>query len=346
MSWHIEELTLTVADPLSEQWIEVHNAAARAVWGDGAQVLTVEEVLDIAPRRAEHRRAFALWSGVGDADSTEGTNGTRRVGRLVAVAQTIQHERDNTETAGLWLSVHPHHQRRGHGPHLLGHCESLLREAGCTRLHDHSDSPDESGGAATMFALAHGYRLTQTHVCQDLALPLPAGVLAELDPGLHPAEYRVETAVDRLPEEWLEDRALLARWMSTDAPMGDIDLDEQEWDAERVRRLWNTPSPIWAVESVVRLVPSGRLVGFSDIVVRPGSPRLGVQTDTLVLREHRGHALGLAMKVANLLALQREKAEVSVVRTWNADTNVHMIAINERMGFRPTGWSREWAKEL
>ena len=51
--------------------------------------------------------------------------------------------------------------------------------------------------------------------------------------------------MDRLPEEWLEDRALLARRMSTDAPMGDIDLDEQEWDADRVRQLWNTPSPIW-----------------------------------------------------------------------------------------------------
>ena len=118
--------------------------------------------------------------------------------------------------------------------------------------------------------------------------------------------------MDRLPEEWLEDRALLARRMSTDAPMGDIDLDEQEWDADRVRQLWNTPSPIWAVESVVRHVPSGRLVGFTDIVVRPGSPRLGVQTDTLVLREHRGHALGLAVKVANLRALQREKPEVTL----------------------------------
>ena len=71
-----------------------------------------------------------------------------------------------------------------------------------------------------------------------------------------------------------------------------------------------------------------------------------VQTDTLVLREHRGHALGLALKVANLRALQREKPDVAAVRTWNADTNVHMIAINARLGFRPTGWSREWAKQL
>ncbi|GAA2163742.1 acetyltransferase (GNAT) family protein [Humibacillus xanthopallidus] len=340
MKWRIDELTLVPGGPLSEQWVGVHNAASRALWGEGAPVLTVEELLDIAPRRAEHRRAFALWASEGDLLAGGGGDAP------VAVAQTIQHERDNTETAGVSHSVHPDHQRRGHGSRLLEHCEWLLREAGCARIHDHADSPDESGGSATAFALAHGYRLTQTHVSQDLSLPVSGETLAALDPRLDPAAYVVETAVDALPEEWLEDRALLARRMSTDAPTGDIDLDEQEWDAERVRQQWNTPSPIWAVESVVRHVPSGRLVGFTDIVVRPGDPRRAVQTDTLVLREHRGNALGLALKVANLRALQREKPDVTAVRTWNADTNVHMIAINERLGFRPTGWSREWAKDL
>ena len=166
---------------------------------------------------------------------------------------------------------------------------------------------------------------------QGLVFLWLTGRTAEFLPGRSPVELAQAIARD-------------AANALTERP--DIDLDEQEWDADRVRQLWNTPSPIWAVESVVRHVPSGRLVGFTDVVVRPGSPRLGVQTDTLVLREHRGHALGLAVKVANLRALQREKPEVTLVRTWNADTNVHMIAINERIGFRRTGWSREWAKRL
>jgi hypothetical protein len=42
------------------------------------------------------------------------------------------------------------------GSRLLEHSEWVLREAGCTRLHDHADPPDESGGAATAFARAHG----------------------------------------------------------------------------------------------------------------------------------------------------------------------------------------------
>jgi hypothetical protein len=93
-------------------------------------------------------------------------------------------------------------------------------------------------------------------------------------------------------------------------------------------------------------VPSGQLVAFTDLLVRPAQPDLPVQSDTLVLREHRGHALGLAVKLANLRALQRERPDVTTVRTWNADTNTHMVAINARMGFSVTGWTREWAKDL
>jgi GNAT superfamily N-acetyltransferase len=229
---------------------------------------------------------------------------------------------------------------------LLTHCEQALRDDGCDRIHEHSGAPVEKGDAATGFALANGYRQTLLDLRQDLALPVDDAVLNALDPRPDPAAYLIETSVDGLPEAWLEDRALLARRMSTDAPSGDIELEEEDWDAERVRQVWNTPSPIWGVESVARHVPTGRLVAFTDIVVRPGQPDVAVQSDTLVLREHRGRALGLAVKIANLRALQRERDDAATVRTWNADTNTHMVAINERMGFVVTGWTREWAKDL
>ena len=332
MSVHVTTIELTPGDARSEAWLEVHHAANRAVWGDVAQRTTLEEVADVAARRHEVRRSFVVTGDETDV--------------VLAAAQTIRRTRENVGTAGLWLSVHPDHQRRGIGTALLSHCEQDLRDEGCDRIHEHSGAPVEHGDAATGFALANGYRQTLLVLRQDLALPVDEAGLTALDPRPDPAAYAIETSVDGLPEEWLEDRALLARRMSTDAPSGDIDLDEEDWDAGRVRQLWNTPSPIWAVESVARHVPSGRLVAFTDLVVRPGQPDLAVQTDTLVLREHRGRALGLAVKLANLRALQREKPEVTTVRTWNADTNVHMIAINERLGFRPSGWSREWAKDL
>ena len=332
MSLQVKEIQLQVGDPASEAWLAVHHAANRQVWGGGAERISVEEILDIAPRRHEVRRTFAVVTDGSDAP--------------VGSAQTVRRTRENVGTGGVWLSVHPDHQRRGIGTRLLAHCEQALRDDGCTRIHEHSGSPVENGDAATQFALANGYRQTQADLRQDLPLPVPERTFTELDPGLDETAYVVETAVNGLPEEWLEDRALLARRMSTDAPTGDIDLDEEDWDADRVRQQWNTPSPIWAVESVARHVPSGRLVAFTDLLVRPAQPDLAVQSDTLVLREHRGNALGLAVKLANLRALQRERPDVTTVRTWNADTNTHMVAINERMGFSVTGWTREWAKQL
>jgi len=328
----VKEIELAVGDRRSEAWLEVHHAANRAVWGDAAQRTSIEEIVDVADRWHEVRRTFLVSEAGSDV--------------VLAAGQTIRRTRENLGTAGLWLSVHPEHQRRGIGSLLLGHCEQTLRDDGCDRIHEHSGSPAEHGDAATGFALANGYRQTLVDLRQDLALPVHEATLGALDPRPDPTAYVIETSVDGLPEDWLEDRAVLARRMSTDAPSGDIDLDEEDWDAERVRQLWNTPSPIWGVESVARHVPTGRLVAFTDIVVRPGQPDLAVQSDTLVLREHRGRALGLAVKLANLRALQRERPDATTVRTWNADTNTHMIAINERMGFAVTGWTREWAKHL
>jgi GNAT superfamily N-acetyltransferase len=332
MSLDIKEIELVVGDPTSEAWLEVHHAANRGVWGAAAERTSIAEIVDVAARRHEVRRSFLVTEEGSDVP--------------VAAAQTIRRTRDNVGTGGLWLSVHPDHQRRAAGAHLLAHCEGVLRADGCVRIHEHSGAPVENGDAATGFALANGYRQTLLDLRQDLALPVDEAALTALDPRPDPAAYVIETSVDGLPEEWLEDRALLARRMSTDAPTGDIDLDEEDWDAERVRQQWNTPSPIWGIESVARHVPTGRLVAFTDLVVRPGQPDLAVQSDTLVLREHRGRALGLAVKLANLRGLQRERPEVTTVRTWNADSNAHMVAINERLGFVVTGWTREWAKDL
>ena len=141
---------------------------------------------------------------------------------------------------------------------------------------------------------------------------------------------------------------MLARRMSTDAPMGDIDLDEEVWDGDRVRDQWTRGRAAGrrALESVARHIGSGRLVAYSDVMVMEGQSDLAIQSDTLVLKEHRGHRLGLAVKLANVRALQDELPAVTTVRTWNAESNTHMLAVNQAMGFFVTGYTREWTKAL
>lgn len=141
---------------------------------------------------------------------------------------------------------------------------------------------------------------------------------------------------------------MLARRISTDAPMGDLDLEEESWDAERVRDQWarGRAQGRRAVESVARHAGSGRLVGFTDLLISAATPHLGYQADTLVLHEHRGHGLGAALKRANLAAVHRDQPQVRTVRTWNARSNEPMLRVNRELGFVTTGHTQEWQKRL
>jgi hypothetical protein len=70
------------------------------------------------------------------------------------------------------------------------------------------------------------------------------------------------------------------------------------------------------------------------------------QNDTLVTSEHRGHALGLLMKAANLELLIEHFAGYPFVVTSNAEENVHMLAINERLRFVPWLYEGVWQRRL
>jgi hypothetical protein len=70
------------------------------------------------------------------------------------------------------------------------------------------------------------------------------------------------------------------------------------------------------------------------------------QWDTIVLRDHRGHRLGMLAKVINLRMLLREVPEARRVVAWNAESNTHMVAINDAIGFQPVERLAEWVYEI
>ena len=59
-------------------------------------------------------------------------------------------------------------------------------------------------------------------------------------------------------------------------------------------------------------------------------------------RPHRGHRLGLLVKLAMLDLLAAREPQVTRINTGNADGNRHMIAINERLCFRVLGRWPSW----
>jgi GNAT superfamily N-acetyltransferase len=196
------------------------------------------------------------------------------------------------------------------------------------------------------FALKHGFVLEQVERSSKVVLPVEADThLAAAQEAAGP-DYRVHTWVGDVPQQWLSDIALLGTRMSTDAPAAGLDIDEDPWTPERIREdeERERDSPRDYLYAVAEHVPSGRLAGFSVLSAPHDRDRAVSQEDTLVLKEHRGHRLGMLLKAANLEFLQRERPGHPAVTTFNAAENEQMLAVNDALGFEPVVWVGAWKR--
>jgi hypothetical protein len=78
---------------------------------------------------------------------------------------------------------------------------------------------------------------------------------------------------------------------------------------------------------------TGVVAAYTDLAVPSGDPDVVFQWGTLVLPEHRGHRLGMAVKAANLRELGRLAPERRSVQTMNDEQNPWMVRINQDLGF-------------
>ncbi|GMA20238.1 hypothetical protein [Arsenicicoccus piscis] len=85
----------------------------------------------------------------------------------------------------------------------------------------------------------------------------------------------------------------------------------------------------------VALDAHGEPVALNQLKVRADPDAPVMQRGTYVHRAHRGHRLGLGVKLTGLAALAEQAPQTRVVRTWNAIDNAPMLAVNDRLGFVP-----------
>lgn len=270
-------------------------------------------------------------------------------GRVVGCAAAYLSLHDNLDKAWLAVSVDPAEQHRGHGRALLDHVSSVVTEAGRTTLLAESVLPLDRLGdhRSRRFAEAAGFTLSNVEVVRHLDLPVPVADLDawEARAARKAGGYRIATYVNEIPENLVPSLVVLLGQLGVDAPTGDVDFEEEQISPERFAE--NRASLVAAGRTMyetVALAPDGTVAAQSTISVPPAG-RLDVsQWGTFVHREHRGRSLGLAVKTANLRAVQAAHPEMRRVVTQNAETNDWMVAINVEMGFAAVEASAEFVR--
>ena len=214
--------------------------------------------------------------------------------------------------------------------------------AGTTSVPERVEAPTGVGhlpvDRGTLFAQSLGLRLAQVERESRLLLPVAPTLLddlrAEAEARALP-DYAVVSWIGPTPEEHLDRVAELNRTLSADAPTGELDWQEEVWDAERVRQSDALSHRTgYSVCALAIHAATGEAAGFTLIHVHNAYPYRPEQWNTVVAGAHRGHRLGLLIKAVNLQQLATSTPEGRYVETWNAGENNHMLGINTRLGFR------------
>lgn len=273
---------------------------------------------------------------------------------MVAAGQIGMSLRDNLQQADVAVYVHPDHRRRGHGTRMLDHLETVALGHGRTLLDAEAQWPydgphDGAGSAGADFLRGRGFRFGIGDVMRSLDLPVDHGLLGDLaaEAAPHHTAYELRTWVGRVPEELEVGWAELVSTLMVEAPLGDMERERGSADVEELRRRQDlVEAQGRTLYNTVALDGDGVLVAYSNLATSIHDPVNAFQWGTLVRRDHRGHRLGLAVKVANLRSFQSTDPVATRLRTWNAEVNSHMVGVNERLGFRPVERLGEFQKRL
>jgi GNAT superfamily N-acetyltransferase len=253
---------------------------------------------------------------------------------------------DNQHLAWLGIDVHPAHRRNGHGSALLACLVARARAEGRTSVG--ANSWDAPGPRA--FAARHGFepRSVEVNRRQHLAA-LDRAALDRLheQAAAHATAYELLRRVGATPPEELAETAAITAAIN-DAPTDDLDIEDEVFPPERIAAYEHAQAARGLVlhRVLARHRESGELAGQSVVVVEGERPHLAHQHDTSVVSAHRGHRLGVLLKTEMLRWLADAQPQVETIDTWNAESNDHMIAVNEALGYQVVGRALGYQRPL
>ncbi len=243
-------------------------------------------------------------------------------------------QRENRQNGLLNLLVGVGSRRRGIGTALLAHSARQAEAAGRTLLM--SDARIGAPGAEFAAAVGAAAVLEDARrildVGPDLYARLP-GLRAQVQP--RAAGYSLRRWIGATPDDLVASACALNSAME-DAPHSD-NYEPTSWDADRLRAAEQRSVIQGTREYSVAAIQdgTGAMAALTQVTVDPaGAPGWAYQQLTAVIRAHRGHRLGMLLKVAMLEWLAEAEPELRQIMTFNAVPNQYMIAVNEALGHR------------
>ncbi len=255
-------------------------------------------------------------------------------GAAVGLAALYTSEYDNFDAAVIELSVHPDHRRQGCGTAGMRLLGDAARAMGRTKMSWFGWAGPQTEG----FAASLGQEAKSVAVCRRQ-------FLAELEPGLadrlydealpHADGYVLERIAGPSPEELLPALAEATAAIN-DAPLDDLDFEDEVFTPDRIRAYEQAQQLLGhrMYRIIARHAASGEIAGLTVVTVDGEEPTQGHQEDTSVVTKHRGHRLGLLLKSDMVRWLAEAEPQLKQIDTFNAESNPHMIAVNERLGYR------------
>jgi GNAT superfamily N-acetyltransferase len=273
--------------------------------------------------------------------------------QVVGTARIWFPDRDNLSLCWSEVRVDPDHRGRGVGSALA---EWLEDRARANERSVHAVELAVPVGArethpARRFAERRGYSVASFEIVRSLPLPVAPDLLDRLELSARPAweaAYELSVHHDGVPQELRPSLCEAMNRLALDAPTGELELEEESLDPSGYQHFLDHEARLGRhrVTTVAVHRGTGVVAAYTDLVVTTGSPDLVFQWGTLVLPEHRGHRLGMAVKVANLRALAAHHPGRRAVITQNSEENPWMVSINEAFGFEVIEESLDLKKDL
>jgi len=244
-------------------------------------------------------------------------------------------QRDNLHMISVGAIVHPDHRGQGHREAMFTELLRRARERGRFTVWSGCANDDQESAALLK---KFGFRYA-SHDARRYQFP---GQLDQDQLDRLYAEARDKASHYELVRTMVPtDDELLAELVAVteainDAPMGDLDFEHEKFDLQRLKDFEHAAQA--KGERMYRVFArhksTGEIGGHTVMMTHPLQPTYAWQYDTAVHRDHRGHRLGMLVKLEMMRWLAEAEPQIERIETWNNADNSYMINANEAIGYR------------